>query len=103
MSILRLPAVLAVTGHRSHNSIYTAIRAGLFTKQVQIGQRSVGWPAGEVEAINAARIAGKSDDEIRRLVVDLHSRRTMSESSIVPNASVGQASLSGRAVLAPQC
>ena len=76
MSILRLPAVLAATGHRSHNSIYSAIRAGLFTKQVQIGQRSVGWPAGEVEAINAARISGQSDAEIRALVSALHLRRS---------------------------
>jgi prophage regulatory protein len=75
MSILRLPDVLATTGHRSHNSIYSAIRAGLFTKQVQIGQRSVGWPAGEVEAINAARVAGQSEDEIRALVTLLHGRR----------------------------
>ena len=75
MSILRMPQVKASTGHRSHNSIYSAIRAGLFTKQVSIGQRAVGWPASEVEAINAARIAGKSDEEIRSLVVDLHARR----------------------------
>lgn len=60
MSILRMPAVKAETGHRSHASIYNAIRAGLFTKPVPIGERSVGWPDGEVKAINAARIAGKS-------------------------------------------
>jgi prophage regulatory protein len=75
MLILRMPAVKAETGHRSHASIYNAIKAGLFTKPVQIGQRSVGWPASEVEAINAARIAGNSDDEIRELVKWLHARR----------------------------
>lgn len=31
MSILRMPAVKAEIGHRSHSSIYNAIRAGLFT------------------------------------------------------------------------
>lgn len=77
MSILRLPDVLAATGHRSHNSIYSAIRAGLFTKQVQIGQRSVGWPSGEVEAINAARISGLSEAEIRALVERLHDQRKL--------------------------
>jgi prophage regulatory protein len=87
MSILRLPAVLAVTGHRSHNSIYSAIRAGLFTRQVQIGQRSVGWPALEVEAINAARIAGKNDDEIRSLVNKLHAQRLDVASSMRVNMS----------------
>ena len=76
MSILRMPAVKAETGHRSHASIYNAIRAGLFTKPVPIGERSVGWPDGEVKAINAARIAGKSAAEIRELVQRLHAKRT---------------------------
>ena len=76
MSIFRMPAVKAETGHRSHASIYNAIKAGLFTKPVQIGQRSVGWPSDEVQAINAARIAGKSETEIRELVKVLHAKRT---------------------------
>ena len=75
MSIFRMPAVKAETGHRSHASIYNAIKAGLFTKPVQIGQRSVGWPSEEVAAINAARIAGKSETEIRELVNRLHAKR----------------------------
>jgi prophage regulatory protein len=76
MSILRMPAVKAETGHRSHASIYNAIKAGTFTTPVQIGQRSVGWPSDEVQAINAARIAGKSEAEIRELVKVLHTKRT---------------------------
>ncbi len=75
MSIFRMPAVKAETGHRSHASIYNAINAGLFTKPVLIGQRSVGWPSEEVLAINAARIAAKSDAEIRELVNRLHAKR----------------------------
>jgi prophage regulatory protein len=76
MSIFRMPAVKAETGHRSHASIYNAIKAGTFTKPVQIGQRSVGWPSDEVQAINAARIAGKSETEIKELVNRLHAKRT---------------------------
>lgn len=75
MAIVRLPAVKAETGWRSHASIYNAINAGLFTKPVNIGQRSVGWPDDEVKALCAARIAGLSDDEIRELVNTLHSKR----------------------------
>ena len=75
MSILRMPAVKAETGHRSHASIYTAIHAGLFVMPVAIGQRSVGWPSEEVKAINTARIAGKSDADIRALVDQLHAAR----------------------------
>ena len=76
MSILRMPAVKAETGHRSHASIYNAIKNGTFTTGVAIGQRSKGWPDFEVRAINAARIAGKSEAEIRALVNRLHAQRT---------------------------
>lgn len=77
MSILRMPAVKAETGHRSHASIYSAVNAGLFTKPVPIGQRAVGWPSGEVQAINAARIAGHTEDQIRELVKALHAKRKL--------------------------
>ncbi len=76
MSILRMSEVKAETGHRSHASIYSAIKAGLFTTGVAIGQRSRGWPSDEVKAINAARIAGKSQAELRELVNRLHAKRT---------------------------
>ena len=75
MSMLRMPAVKAETGHRSHASIYNAIKAGTFTRPVPIGQRSVGWPDYEVKAINAARIAGQPDDAIKALVNRLHAKR----------------------------
>lgn len=76
MTILRLPSVKAEMGHRSDASIYNAIRAGLFPAGVQIGQRAKGWPDYEVRAINVARIAGKSEDEIRILVQSLYAKRT---------------------------
>ena len=75
MSIMRMPAVKAETGHRSHASIYNAIREGLFTKPVRIGARAVGWPSDEVQAIVAARIAGKSPVQIRALVSQLEAAR----------------------------
>jgi prophage regulatory protein len=37
--------------------------------------RAVGWPENEVFVLNAARIAGKSDDEIRQLVIKLETVR----------------------------
>jgi prophage regulatory protein len=83
MSILRMPEVKAKTGHRSHASIYNAIRQGLFTRPVQIGLRSVGWPVEEVLSINAARIAGKTEFEIRQLVAHLHEQRIEQFAEIV--------------------
>ena len=73
-TILRFPAVKAETGH-SHSTHYLRISQGLFTKPVSLGARAVGWPSNEVAAINAARIAGKTDDEIRALVAKLEAAR----------------------------
>lgn len=72
--ILRLHAVLEQRG-RSRSSHYTDIKTGLFVKPVLIGLRAVGWPSNEVAVINKARIAGKSDQEIRTLVSQLEAAR----------------------------
>ncbi len=74
ITILRTPTVCKRRG-RSRSSHFADIKAGLFVKPVRIGQRSVGTPDTEVEVLNAARIAGKSDDEIRALVVKLEAAR----------------------------
>ena len=73
-TIFRLPAVKSESGY-SRSTIYLRIAQGLWTKQVSLGPRCVGWPAGEVAALNAARIAGKSDEEIRELVTKLEAAR----------------------------
>ena len=74
-TILRRPAVETMTGLK-RASIYVRIAAGLLPSPVRIGARVSGWPAREITAVNEAIIAGKSDDEIRQLVVDLVSRRS---------------------------
>lgn len=72
--ILRLPDVISESGY-SRSTIYLRIAQGLWTRQVSLGPRCVGWPAHEVAALNAARISGKTDDEIRALVPKLESAR----------------------------
>lgn len=72
--ILRRPRVEEAIG-LSRSTIYLRVSQGLFTQPVSLGPRAVGWPASEVAAINAARIAGQSDDEIRALVTQLHNAR----------------------------
>lgn len=78
MTILRIPAVAAEMGYRSHTSVYAAIHAGILTHPVRIGQRAVGLPLAEIQAINSARIAGQSDEQIRQLVHNLHAARCAS-------------------------
>ena len=72
--LYRRPVVEQATG-KSRTTIYRDIQRGLFTKPVEIGGDRVAWPANEVEAINKARIAGKSDAEIRALVIELEAAR----------------------------
>ena len=74
LTILRRPAVQADSGY-SKSTLYLLITQGLWPKPVRLGPRSVGWPAGEVRAMNAARIAGKTDEEIRALVETLEAAR----------------------------
>jgi prophage regulatory protein len=73
-TILRLPAVKAATG-LSRSTLYLRIGQGAFTHPVSLGGRAVGWPANEVAALNAARIAGKPDSEIQELVAQLEAAR----------------------------
>jgi prophage regulatory protein len=73
-TILRLPAVKSESG-LSRSTLYLRITQGLWTKPISLGGRSVGWPASEVVTLNAARIAGKTDTEIRILVQTLEADR----------------------------
>jgi prophage regulatory protein len=73
-TILRIPSAKTQSGY-SRSTIYLRISQGLWTKPVSLGPRAVGWPANEIESLNAARIAGKTDAEIRELVELLHTKR----------------------------
>jgi prophage regulatory protein len=70
----RLPQVLSRTAS-SRSTHYSRIQQGLFTKPISLGGQTVAWPADEVTAIINARIAGKSDDEIKALVKVLEQAR----------------------------
>ena len=76
MKFLRKPDVKSASGWRSDASVSNAVRDGLLTKPVQLGPRSVGWPDFEIEEINLARVAGKSNAEIKSLVIRLYRKRS---------------------------
>lgn len=73
-TVLRVPAVMQATGY-ARPTLYARVRAGLLTPPIKIGLRASGWPADEIAAINKARIAGRSDADIRELVAALTIRR----------------------------
>lgn len=78
--LYRRQIVEQATGY-SRSTIYRKINDGLFTKPVNLGTDKSGnacqvaWPANEVQAIINARIAGKSDEQIKALVIELESAR----------------------------
>lgn len=59
----------------SRSGGYDKIKKGLLPPLIPLGPKSSALTEDEVEAINAARRAGKSDDEIRRLVRQLIAAR----------------------------
>jgi prophage regulatory protein len=87
LTILRRRQIEAESGY-SRSTLYLRIAQGLWTKQISLGARAVGWPAAEVDALNAARIAGKTDAEIRALVLSLEAARTAAEPSTSLSTSI---------------
>jgi prophage regulatory protein len=74
MRLIRLPEVKSKTGH-ARTTIYEQIQRGLLPPPVRTGIKSSAWPDIEIDAINAARIAGKTRTEIRALVARLVANR----------------------------
>lgn len=74
MAIWRLNRCLDESG-KSRSVWYADIKSGLVGPPVKIGPRAVGWPADEVQKVNAARIAGKPEAAIRALVAQLVAAR----------------------------
>ena len=72
--IHRLPALQAVFD-LAQSTIYLHVSQGLLPKPVSLGPRAVGWPADEIDQIINARIAGKSEGDIKSLVVSLTAAR----------------------------
>jgi len=73
-TFLRLKKVMDAMGI-SRSTVYLRIRQGLMPPPVKLGERCSAWPNYEISAINAARIAQKSNDEIRELVAQLQRQR----------------------------
>jgi prophage regulatory protein len=73
--LLRRPVVEQAIGF-SRTTLYRYIERGLFPKPVKIGGDRVAWPANEVQLLNQARISGKTEEQIRELVKQLHKART---------------------------
>ncbi len=76
LTILRRKQVEMRTGN-PRSTLYDKISKGLFTKPISLGKRSKGWPDYDVDELVAASIAGKSEEEIRQLVIKLTAIRKL--------------------------
>ncbi|KJG58540.1 hypothetical protein UA38_06545 [Photobacterium kishitanii] len=73
--LIRLKEVLNFTAISS-STHYLHIQQGLMVKPISLGANSSAYPLYEIEAINAARISGKNDEEIKLLVSELMNNRS---------------------------
>ncbi len=60
--------------HLTRSAMYLQIKRGIFPRQIKWGRMSR-WIAHEVQQVFNARAAGKSDNEVRELVKQLHAAR----------------------------
>jgi len=72
--ISRRPDVLSQFGF-SNTSLHGRLKAGLMPPSIQLGPRAVGWVQGELDAVLAAMVAGRSDQQLRDLVASLVDQR----------------------------
>ena len=80
--LYRIDEVMHLAGFKTKQTVYNWMRDGIFPRQFKWGQRAVRWPANEVQAVMDARKAGKSNDEVRELVRQLHEKRAAGSAAV---------------------
>ncbi len=70
VQILRKPDVLLRFGF-SRSTLYLRISKGLLPPPISLGGNAVGWLSSEIDKALNAMIAGKSEAEIKALIIDL--------------------------------
>lgn len=85
IKILRLPAALERLG-MGETSYRNAMGEGLLPKLIPVGARAVGVAEHELNQVIRARIAGLTDDEIRKLVIRIHEERTRLAAELIGGA-----------------
>lgn len=84
-SLIRIKEVEAKTGLKK-SMHYALMGKGLMPSAIRIGERARAWISSEIDAVVAARIAGKSDDDIRELVKVLIAKRQQNAAEILAAA-----------------
>jgi prophage regulatory protein len=74
MHLMRLREVCKTFGMGA-STVYDHIARGQLPPAVKIGERNGAWPSDEIDLIVAARMAGKTNDEVKELVLRLLAHR----------------------------
>lgn len=72
---LRMPALRERRGDSAKATVYRHVKLGLLPPPVKLGPNTAAWPEHEIEAIDAARIAGADECAIRELVKSIVAKR----------------------------
>jgi prophage regulatory protein len=78
LRFVRLPTVLARRG-TSSSTTYRHVAAGLLPPPVKLGPNTSAWVEHELDAVDAARVAGATEDEVRSLVAKLVAERRVDQ------------------------
>lgn len=84
MRLLRM-AVLSAKIGKGRSSNYAEIKNGTLPPPIKYGDTSC-WPEHEIDVVVAARIAGKTDDEIRELVKEIVANRANALNEVLQRA-----------------
>jgi len=88
--LLRREKAREITGD-SNAVFYDKQNKGLLPRPIKIGLRSVAWPEHELVRVANARIAGRSDEEIKKLVASIMAERRRADSPVESDVLVGGA------------
>ncbi|SEN30411.1 helix-turn-helix transcriptional regulator [Nitrosomonas marina] len=72
--LIRIKDVIAISGLK-RSTLYANISKGTFPSQIKLGERCSAWVESEILAVNQARIAGKSEQDIKELITQLKNQR----------------------------
>ena len=86
MILIRIGPLKKKMGFAANSTVYDYVEKGLLTRPCKIGLRASAWPDHEADAINAARMADKTKDEIRELVKTLMEKRQQMANEILSAA-----------------
>jgi len=81
--VLRAAELLSILSC-AKSKLHKDVKDRVMTAPIRPSHRMAFWPESEVRIIQAARIAGKTPDELRAIVEQLHAKRQADAANLLP-------------------